>query len=195
MKPLQRCQNGHYFDSDKHSACPFCGIQELNVDVRRTMAKKQEAESSGEENPIPVTRPQQVPGNVGGENKTVGMFKKHLGIDPVVGWLVAVTGPEKGKDYRIVAEKNLIGRSESMDIAISGDASISRENHAIVSYNPKKNIFRLFPGESKRLVYLNDDEVITPEELKPFDVIELGETKLQFVPFCCEHFQWKKEEE
>jgi hypothetical protein len=39
-------------------------------------------------------------------------------------------------------------------------------------------------------VYLNDEEVTVPTELKPYDIIELGQTKLMFVPFCGEHFQW-----
>ena len=200
MNPLKRCQNGHYYDSQKHSNCPFCGVQELNVDIRRTMAKGNHAAN----NEIPETRPMggaggqqpqagQAPGK-GGENRTVGMFKRKLGIEPVVGWVVAITGPEKGQDYRIVAEKNLIGRSESMDIAIKGDESISRESHAIISFNPKKQNFMLYPGDSKRLVYLNDEEVINPEKLKSNDIIEVGETQLIFVPLCGDNFKWNKED-
>ncbi len=198
MKPLQRCQNGHYYDSQKHSNCPFCGVQELNVDIRRTMAKN--SQEAG--NDIPETQPLQgtgrstpnAPGR-GKGNKTVGIYKRKLGIEPVVGWVVAVTGPEKGQDYRIIAEKNLIGRSETMDIAIKGDESISRESHAIISFNPKKQNFLLYPGDSKRLVYLNDEEVINPEKLNAYDIIEVGETRLVFIPFCGESFQWGKEKD
>lgn len=173
MEALTRCSKGHYYDSQKHSSCPFCGVQDLDIDIKKTMAKK------------PASS----------EGKTVGVFKKKLGIDPVVGWLVAISGPEKGKDYRIISEKNFIGRSDKMDISIPGDESISRENHAVISFNPKNLAFRLFPGDSRGLAYLNDEEVINPVSLTPYDVIEIGQTKLAFIPFCGDQYQWKKDED
>ncbi len=182
MDALTRCENGHYYDSQKHSSCPFCGVQNLDIDIKKTMAMRPNNNSGPSK-------------ETGSGGKTVGVFRKKLGIDPVVGWLVAVEGPEKGNDYRITSERNFIGRSEKMDISIPGDETISRENHAIVSYNPKNNSFRFFPGESRGLVYLNDEEVITPVELNPYDQIEIGETKLKFVPFCGEQFRWKDKEE
>jgi len=39
-------------------------------------------------------------------------------------------------------------------------------------------------------MHLNDEEVDVPVELKPHDIIELGQTKLMFVPLCGEKFQW-----
>jgi len=189
MEPLQRCVNGHYFDSGKHTSCPFCGVQDLDIDIQKTMAKRTSPTGGdpGATRPLSGVRPSE-------ENKTMGIFHKKLSTEPVVGWLVAVQGPVKGNDYRIVPEKNFIGRSEAMDISITEDETISRENHAVISYNPKNNGFRLFPGDSKRLVFLNNEEVISPEPLQPYDVIELGESKLLFVPFCSERFQWIEEE-
>ena len=72
------------------------------------------------------------------------------GIDPVVGWIVCVEGQDKGRDYRIRTERNFIGRNDSNDIVIKGDDSISRERHAIISFNPRTNSFRLAPGDSFR---------------------------------------------
>ncbi len=190
MKPLTRCKSGHYYDSEKHHACPFCGVP-IEEDVKKTVAKKPGA--SGDE--PAVTR--KVDHNNSAEKdsaKTVGVYKRKLGIEPVVGWLVAVKGPSRGRDYRITSERNYIGRSETMDISISGDEMISRENHAIISFNPKNSTFHLLPGDSKRLTYLNEEEVLAPELLKSYDHIELGETLLVFVPFCGEPFQWKAEE-
>jgi hypothetical protein len=121
------------------------------------------------------------------------IWASKTGFDPVVGWLVCVEGPEKGRDYRIRAERNFIGRSPHMDIAITGDDAISRENHAVVTFNPKNGIFRIAPGESRGLIYLNDEEVLTPVVLNAYDKVEIGATKLTFVPFCGERFQWEKE--
>jgi hypothetical protein len=122
--------------------------------------------------------------------ETVGLMVKKHNMDPVVGWLVCIEGGEQGRDYRIRSEKNSIGRSELMDIAIGGDDTISRDNHAYLVFNPKNGIYRLQAGESRGLVYVNGEEVINYVELKAYDVIEIGETKLSFVPFCGEQFQW-----
>lgn len=186
MDPLTRCDNGHYYDAKKHTSCPFCGVQNLGIDIQKTMAKRP-GEVGGD---IGVTKPLHRESGDAEEGKTMAVFKERLGIEPVTGWLVAISGPEKGKDYRITAERNFIGRSEKMDIRIIKDKAISRENHAAVSYSPKNHTFRLYPGESKGLVYLNEEEVLTPEPLKPYDVIELGQTKLMFIPFCSDKFQW-----
>lgn len=187
---MRRCDNGHYFDSEKHYSCPYCMANSSSgLEKTRPLVMPNSADLAKTQ-PI---RPGAGDWNKSGkdEQATVGMIGRSTGSEPVVGWLVCVEGSARGQDYRIRSEKNFIGRSEKMDICITGDEQISRENHAILSYDPKKNIFRLFPGDSKGLVYLNDQEVIMPSELKSGDIIELGQTKLMFVPFCSESFQWK----
>ena len=123
--------------------------------------------------------------------KTVGVFQKELKIEPVVGWLVCVEGPDKGKDYRIWAKNNTIGRSEKMDICIKGDTTISRENHARLAYDEKHNKYHLIPAESTNNIYLNDEPIYVPSVIEAYDVIEFGETKLIFVPLCNDKFTWR----
>ena len=188
MEPLTRCDNGHYYDAKKHTSCPYCGVQNLGIDIEQTMAKR--SGNAGFE--VNVTKPLNQGRGREEVGVTKGIYKQKMGVDPVAGWLVSISGPEKGLDYRITAERNFIGRAESMDIRIINDEAISRENHASVSYSPKNHTFRLYPGDSKGLVYLNNEEVLTPELLKPFDVIELGATRLMFVPLCGDKFQWDK---
>lgn len=127
--------------------------------------------------------------------KTVGMMQSQMGFDPVVGWLACVAGPSRGKSYTIRGGVNSIGRSERMDIVITGDLKISSENHAKISYSDKHNRFNLLPGEGRNIVYLNDEEVFTPMPLNAYDLIDFGETKLLFVPLCGERFTWKTEEQ
>ena len=126
--------------------------------------------------------------------KTVGMMQSQMGFDPVVGWLACVAGPSKGKSYTVRGGINSIGRSERMDIVVTGDLKISAENHAKISYSEKNNRFNLLPGEGRNIVYLNDEEVFAPVPLHAYDVIDFGETKLLFVPLCGEKFSWKAEE-
>lgn len=126
------------------------------------------------------------------EAKTIGMFsnKNAGGIDPVVGWLVCIAGNDRGADFRIHPEKNTIGRSENNDIRIAKDQTVSRDNHATIIYDPKKKNFRLLAGGGRGLVYVNEEVIDFSTPLKANDIIELGETKLMFVPLCGEHFDW-----
>ncbi len=126
------------------------------------------------------------------EQKTVGELRRKLGIDPVVGWLVCIKGTEKGKDYRIMGRVNTIGSSERMDICIKGEKTISKVNHARLGYGEKTNRFTLIPADGANVIYLNGEEVYSPTELSPYDLIEFGETALVFIPFCSSRFTWEK---
>lgn len=124
------------------------------------------------------------------EGKTVGVFMSEHKLEPVVGWLVCVEGAEKGRDYRLWARINSIGRGENMDVSIKKDDTISKVNHAKLAYDPKHNNFQLIPGESINNIYLNEEPVYTPVKLSAYDLIEIGNSKLLFVPLCGENFNW-----
>ena len=124
------------------------------------------------------------------DGRTVGMLKPSVGVDPVVGWFVCVEGAEKGRDYRIRSGRNAIGRGPEMHIAIGGDPQISRDRHAVVVYDPRGNAFKIAPGDSAGLVYLNGVTVDVPTPLGAYDSVELGATRLVFVPLCSPHFRW-----
>jgi hypothetical protein len=189
---MKRCENGHYFESEKHTSCPSCGVANLHIQPTVAAGRTGAAVQSRSDLDIPtVARGQAKPAAVERDpGATVGVVRKKMGIDPVVGWLVCVEGAEKGRDYRIRSERNFVGRDPKMDICIGGDDAISRDNHAVISFNPKRNTYLLTPGEGRGIIYLNDEEVATPKELKAYDMIELGQTKLLFVAFCGEKFTW-----
>jgi hypothetical protein len=128
---------------------------------------------------------------VNAELTTIGPLQKKGQADPVVGWLVCVKGPAFGQDYPIRSERNRIGRDSLMDICVAGDNRISRDSHAIITYDPRHNQFRLSPGLARGIVYLNGRMLDASTSLDAYDMIELGETSLQFVPFCGERFTWK----
>jgi hypothetical protein len=126
----------------------------------------------------------------GRAESTISGLRKSIGADPVAGWLVCIQGPDRGQDYPIRSRRNFIGRSAEMDICIASDRGVSRNKHAIISYSPKKNAFKLIPGGSGSLVYLNDEELEAPSPVQPYDRIQLGETELVFFPFCGARFRW-----
>lgn len=112
--------------------------------------------------------------------------------EPAVGWLVVVEGPGKGKSLTLSYGMNSIGRSEENRVPLSfGDEEVSRTKHAILSYDPKGRKFYVQSGgDSINLTYLDEAPLLTPQPIQGGERIRLGQTVLQFVPFCGEHFDW-----
>jgi hypothetical protein len=188
---LTRCENGHFYDAAKYQTCPYDAAQNLDPSTRSIRIGSASGGGRGDDrSTIPVNRGPAEPES--GEDQ----FTRRIGqggpggIDAVVGWLVCVHGRNRGRDYRIRSENNAVGRSENMDICISGDDLISRERHTVITFDPQQNTFHLSPAEGRSLVFLNNKAVLTPQELKPYDEILLGATKLRFIPFCGEKFKW-----
>ncbi|MFD7523418.1 FHA domain-containing protein [Paenibacillus chitinolyticus] len=167
---LTRCANGHMFSTRKHgNTCPYCSIV---VEPPASRAEESRAQRVQE------------------DDKTMPFLGETIGIEPVAGWLVCIEGPQMGQDYRIMAEKNFIGRSEEMHIRIIGDNTISRRNHAVIVYDPKKRNFYLLPGDASGLAYHNNEAVYSPVELTAYDLLQLGRSKFVFIPLCGAHFEW-----
>ena len=78
-----------------------------------------------------------------------------------------------------------------MDIYIKSDETISRENHARIAYDSKHNAFHLIPAESTNGIYVNDEPIYVPTKLWAYDLIEFGESKFLFIPFCNDQFSWQ----
>ncbi|NEU28908.1 FHA domain-containing protein [Paenibacillus polymyxa] len=172
---LTRCPNGHMFSTRKHgNTCPYCNTV-VNI------AAPKNAEPAAKTNVA------------GDDDKTMPYLGETVGIHPVTGWLVCIEGAQVGQDYRIMAEKNFIGRAEEMHVRIIGDNTISRRNHAVIVYDPKKRNFYLLPGDSSGLAYHNNEAVYSPVELTAYDVIQLGRSKFIFIPLCGAHFEWDNE--
>ena len=109
---------------------------------------------------------------------------------PCVGWLVAIGGTHIGQDFHLKVGKNFIGRGQNMDVALTGDKSVSREKQAIVVYEPKQHLYLIQPGEASSLVYCNNEVVLNPKMLNPYDIITVGEVNLLFIPLCGKDFNW-----
>lgn len=123
------------------------------------------------------------------QDKTVAFYEVGQS-EPVVGWLVCIKGSYLGQDFQIKAGRNFIGRSVTMDICIMNDPTISRERHAIVTFEPRSNTFSIQAGESNNLVYLNGQAVYERESLKKFDKLEVGQGTYLFIPLCGDEFKW-----
>ena len=177
-----RCAEGHFWDPAKHSACPWCGVA--------AQAAVEESDASPKTRPVRAIDAAPAAARIQEHGVTKALHREPTGVSPVVGWLVCIEGPDKGRDFRLHAEKNFIGRSHAMDVAITGDEAISRDKHASVTFDPKKKAFWVAPGDSSGLVYLNDELVNTPVQMNGDDVLELGSTKVVLVPLHTSKAQW-----
>lgn len=204
---LVKCPNGHYYDSSRFgNNCPHCGMSgaaSIGADQTTVPLNIPDAPQPANAVTEPLTVSQPVvsqPANVtvpiaSDDDRTLpvtadmldGMVEKPA---PVVGWLVCTDGVNKGTDYRLHQGRNFIGRSPEMDVCILGDNTVSRSSHAIVVYDPRSNVYLAQPGSSKELFYVNDKLVLNPVELKTMDLLNIGDTKLMFVPLCGEQFHW-----
>jgi FHA domain len=112
--------------------------------------------------------------------------------DPVVGWVVVVSGPGQGASLTLGYGMNSIGRAPTERICLDfGDSQISRTSHASITYDPRGKKYFINHGGGKNLTYLGEDPVLTPIELKGGEEVMIGDTTLRFVPFCGEDFDWR----
>jgi len=192
----------HYYDGDKYDRCPYCYGEDARRDPGATMPEgftDMDLEIEDLDLDLEPTESAYVPKQKSfsymdddddDEERTVSAFFKEKGVDPVVGWLVALSGSAKGSDYSIRTGNNYIGRNPNMDICIRGDATISKENQARISYDARHRKFFFTPGNGKNIVYVNGNAVFATTEIVSYDIIEMGVTKFVFVPFCGENFDW-----
>ena len=226
MAELLKCENGHYFDPDMYSQCPYCsgasiGVQDrgstapvgvtfgfgdpvgatssggtnINIGIRTEPVNVNGSSQFAETVPTPNvrgiggehTKPVNLPGETGKSNGNELKF--------VVGWLVAIEGPYKGKSFEVYNGYTSVGRKNG-DIILDKDSMISAEKNISVVYAADTNLFYVTAGESRNVVYVNGEALISGSNraLSPYCPIKVGETRLLFVPFCCEKFKWSEED-
>ena len=116
----------------------------------------------------------------------------YMPTTPVVGWLVAVSGPHFGQSFPLTDGRNSIGRESENQVILSRDKTVSRIRQALLIYDPLHSQFYVQPGsESSQLAYLNGKMLKGIEDLKEKDIVMVGKTKLLFVPLCGENFSWE----
>ena len=94
---LIRCQNGHLFSKKRYgTVCPYCNVETESQEKKEVQKSEVDIEEE--------------------------LFRES--IKPVCGWLVCISGPRQGKDYKIVQGKNFIGRADDMDIQILGEMKL-----------------------------------------------------------------------
>lgn len=192
------CPHGHYYDANKYQGCPYCSSGNFSPTVDPfggavAPATEAPAQGNGFGGFAPTMAPQGSAAESMGKTQFVDLSTPAGSPLPVVGWLVAIAGPVRGRDYRIHTGYNYIGR-ERGDVVIRGDATISAEKDANVTYVSQTRRFYIAHELGKNVLLVNDLPVIGGStELHNYDVITVGSTKLVFLALCGEQFSWDSE--
>lgn len=187
-----QCPRFHLYHAPagQDPGCPVCAAQQAELSKTRGIWSDDPAPPAADhDRTVNQPRPDGgVAAPAGG--RTIGVYS-HLGMaaEPVVGWVVCIEGPDKGTDWRLVGGRNAIGRGEGMPIRLS-DAGVSRQRHAVISFDPRRRSFALAPGEGQGLIYCNGHQVLVPVALAAYDRIELGASTLLLVPLVGDQFSW-----
>ena len=208
---------GRFYNPKTHDSCPYCregapgptggtvpptekapnGMPSGGVPPTVPADRTYGSQPSGGQGGFSPTEPPYgaQPGRMGGGDfqHTIigGGLNVDGGVDPVVGWLVCIDGPSRGSDYRLHAGYNYIGREEG-DVRIGGDQQISRRSHAMIAFDDVDAVYFVGPSAGRNLIKVNGRTVLNAMELKNYDVITIGTSKLIFVALCGEHFNWGK---
>ena len=118
-------------------------------------------------------------------------FYNFTDVEPVVGWLVCISGEYFGQSFNLKIGQNFIGRALTMDVPLAKDTSVSRNKHAIVTYDPQNRVFFIGPGESSGMTYCNGNLLLAHQPLEAYDKIKLGKSEFVFIPCCGEQFSWE----
>ena len=94
---LTKCENGHFYDSDKYPECPYC-----NTDLLRDRS---------------IVRT--------GEAEQPAAVETAAPAGPVTGWLVVLDGPAKGRDLRLGVGRSFLGLDvDGTPVTLSADAPL-----------------------------------------------------------------------
>lgn len=181
---MKRCEVcGGYYNAAQTPECPYCkGTQKQEIGGIVTATEER----------APKDMATEVVVSTNNVEKNALIDKVKQGIDPVVGWFVVVNGDNKGSYYMIHSENNYIGSSTDNDICLKDDETVSRENHAFVTYDENTKVFYFTPGTVRSIVRMNGNALLQTAELKAYDTVEIGMTKLLFIPLCGEAFDWSE---
>lgn len=184
-----QCPNNHYYDDKRNSTCPYCEKMNNVAFVAGVNEQLTSYIDTGEVNDNDYAQLTEGYGEAVSEfEKTIGIFLDKSQNVLTAAWLVCIEGLEKGKSYVIHSGRNFAGRSQDMDIVLSDDNSISREKHFSIVYDPKSIMFYFVSGEGH--AYVNGEAISSEKILTDGDVIQAGQSKYIFVPFCKEGREW-----
>jgi hypothetical protein len=196
MANFKTCINGHNYDSDQFTACPYCPANVVDTNYEKTLSDFKTTQALDDNNQYGKTmineetadfKKTPAYGSGAGDHP----FKRtQIVLDDkssaasslqqsehrkIVGWLVTFSNDEYGQDFRLYAGKNKIGSAAGCDILIN-DPSVSAEHTTILFRDNEFLIKDNFSTNGTRVngISVNDGK------LKEGDELRLGNTIFKF---------------
>ncbi len=176
-----------FYDDSKNSECPHCASSNYLFSAIDNEEKTQAMDYLYDSNNT-ESKTQQYYEDVHEYDKTIGVFFSQYDFNPVTAWLVCIEGDLRGKSYEVHMNRNFVGRNKLMDIAVSDDLTVSRENHFSIVFEVKTNRFYVQSGEGS--ISVNGVSVNSSAEIFENDILEFGKSKYLFIPYCNERRNW-----
>ena len=126
-------------------------------------------------------------------NATVALTESDMDYLPRIharAFLVCIDGPMTGASFVFQENRAIIGRQKNYEIALFRDNTVSRSPHAILSYMKENYRYTVSQGDPEKRVSVNGTFINEETELKMYDVIGIGQTRMLFMPVCSEKFAW-----
>ena len=126
-------------------------------------------------------------------NATVALTESDMDYLPRIharAFLVCIDGPMTGASYVFQESRAVIGRQKNYEIALYRDISVSRSQHAILNYYSDSFRYTVSAGDADKKVSVNGVFIDAETDLKLYDIIGVGQTRLLFIPVCSEKFAW-----
>lgn len=212
----KRCENGHFID-ESWDLCPYCPAEDGEGEkipiVRPSRFGAQEVRSAV---PTPVappttTRPapamvppppppttvrrEVAPVQAPPMERTVAAAKITSETPAnkryVVGWLIGLSGANRGESFEVRIGRNVLGRDKRSDVVVNDDQASS--HHADLVFRPEEKRFILMDHNSTNGTYVNEVEIEPRRDLVTKDVIRIGSQRFLFMPLCDEAFYWDDE--
>lgn len=181
---IVKCKKGHFYDNLKFSNCPVCADKSI-VDDEATIASGLfDFNFDGE------SKTENFDENNDTQQQTIPLYMLENDSNPVTGWLVSITGINRGKSYQIYDGRNFVGRNASMDIIFDSEKMVSRENHFSIVFDKRNNTFYVLPGNAP--VSVNNKLVSSPCLISEDDVISFANNELVFIPYCKKGRNWNE---
>ena len=205
---LVTCPNGHNYNADFFQLCPFCRENDRDkgnlAEDGNSYFSSDRMNSGLSSNHEPVNSQlssyyEPVNSQLSSYRESVNSFAQnthpsYTASAPedrtlVIGWLVCVFGPDRGKYFELHYGENTVGRGADMDIRVS-DQAVSRNRQAVLFYDDRCRRVIARMGESRSLYYVNGKPVITEIVLENRARIRMGRSELIYVSLCGDDFSW-----
>lgn len=98
------------------------------------------------------------------------------GQKPCVGWIVIMSGPQEGRDFRLVAGRNRIGTDADMEVVLT-DPYVS-SHHATIVYNDE-GVYQISDAGSTNGTKVNGKRVMQAI-IVDNDSLQIGHVDLRF---------------